>query len=46
MVGAAFIDFSEAFDMVDHTTLKKKLNRMDIKGKTGDWVSDYLLNRK
>ena len=46
MVGAVFIDFSETFDMVDHTIVKNKLTWMGIKGKTEAWVSEYLLNWK
>ena len=45
-MGAKFIDFSKAFDMVAHTTLKNILTRKGIKEKTGDWVSHFLLSQK
>ncbi len=41
----AFIDFSKAFDTVDHKILKLKLERMGIKGKILSWLNDYLINR-
>jgi exonuclease III len=40
------IDFSKAFDMVDHTTLLCKLQHYGIRGKALDWFKSYLNNRK
>ena len=46
LMGAAFIDFSKAFDTVDHRILKSKLTRMGITGVTEKWLTSYLENRK
>ena len=39
------LDFSKAFDKVDHTKLFLKLNHYGIRGKTLDWIKDFLSNR-
>ena len=41
-----FIDFSKAFDMVDHTILLNKLNQYSIQNKYSDWFKCYLNNCK
>jgi hypothetical protein len=40
------MDFSKAFDKVSHEKLLRKLHRYGICGKTNNWISDFLLNRK
>jgi ribonuclease P/MRP protein subunit RPP40 len=40
-----FLDFTKAFDRVDHTLLLNKLPTFGIRGEVLDWVSDYLKDR-
>ena len=37
----AVIDFSKAFDKVDHQRLILKLKRMGINNKTSNWIGAY-----
>ena len=41
-----YLDFSKAFDVVDHNILMKKLKMLGITGKIGYWIHSFLSNRK
>ena len=41
-----YLDFSKAFDKVDHHLLLKKLEAIGIKGKLLNWIKAFLSNRK
>ena len=39
------MDFSKAFDKVGHRHLAEKLDFYGIRGKTKQWITDFLANR-
>ena len=41
-----FLDFSKAFDKVDHNILLKKVRNHGISGKLGKWIQSFLQYRK
>ena len=41
-----YLDFSKAFDKVDHQLLLKKLKMYGFRGKVLDWISNFLCERK
>ena len=43
---AITIDYSKAFDLVDHTTLIKKLLELGVRGKVIKLITSFLTNRK
>ena len=45
-VDVIYIDFSKAFDKVDHTILLSKLKAIGLDGKILKWIESFLTNRK
>ena len=44
-IDSIYIDYSKAFDKVDHGLLLKKLNHYGIVGNFHKWIEDFLKNR-
>ena len=45
-IDTIFLDFSKAFDKVNHDILLQKVAKHKIKGKIGIWLKEFLSNRK
>ena len=45
MLVVCFLDFSKAFDTVDHDILLQKMDKYGICGVELQWFKDYLSNR-
>ena len=45
-VRAVFVDFSKAFDRVDHALVLKKMSHMGVQPFITDWMHSFLLHRK
>ena len=41
-----YLDFSKAFDVVDHHLLLKKLKGFGMTAKVGKWIHAFLTDRK
>ena len=46
VVGAVYLNFSKAFDMVDHSLLLLKMAKYGVRGKELKWFTDYLYERR
>ena len=44
-VDVIYLDYSKAFDVVDHQILLRKLRENGITGKLGKWISNFIQNR-
>ena len=44
-IDTIYLDFSKAFDKVDHTILLNKLKKLGITGKLANWIKSFLTNR-
>ena len=40
-----YLDFAKAFDKVDHDILYHKLKALDVSGKLGIWIREFLFGR-
>ena len=45
-MGNLYLDFSRAFDKVDHGILLHKIRELNITDKIGTWIAEFLSNRK
>ena len=45
-VDVIYLDFTKAFDKVDNGILLHKLNKIEINGKIGVWIHNFLSSRQ
>jgi len=46
LVDVVYLDFARAFDKVDHGVLLSRIKSLNISGKAGIWISEFLTGRK
>ena len=46
MTLGTFLDFSKAFDTIEHNIFGMKLNKYGIRGVANNLINNYLMNRK
>ena len=46
LVGAALVDLSKVFDLVNHSVLLRKMSSYGVRGKEWKWFQDYLTGRR
>ena len=44
-VDSVYLDFSKAFDKVDHSIVVKKLSSLGVRGKILQWIESFLTSR-
>ena len=44
-IDITYLDFSKAFDLVDHSLLLRKMRKKGVRGKLLLWMRNFLLNR-
>jgi hypothetical protein len=44
-VDTIYLDFSKAFDKVDHNIVLSKLKKLGVRGKLLEWIKSFLMNR-
>ena len=45
MVNVVYTDFEKCFDKIDHGVLLRKMKKLGITGKLGEWIESFLVGR-
>ena len=46
LVTSTFLDYSKVFDCISHKMMRKKLQKIGVKGMANQWFKSYLENRR